>query len=217
MPELRHIPSTREPQVGPEHYDFENYDDLERWISYWYQIRAALRLGPRTALEIGTGSGVFRSYLERAGVAVTGFDLDPSRRPEFVGDVGELDAALPEGLGFDVVCAFQVLEHLPFARLEDCLAAIARRAKPYALISLPYRGQRIRLSATFGDTHLSIGHKFMLPWKLRLWREHYWELGWGYSARRITKIMSKYFEVKDRYFVKENPYHYLWVLRSRDR
>ncbi len=210
------LPAPAHPvQVAPEHYDFERYDDLERWISYWYQIRAALRLAPRRVLEIGPGSGVFRSYLAGAGVDVKSLDFDASRAPDYVADVADLDATLPAGLGFDVVCAFQVLEHLPFADFERCLAGIARRAAPYALISLPYRGQRLRLSFWFGDVKLSLGHKLMLPWRMRPCAEHHWELGWGYSARRITKIMARYFEVIERGFVKENPYHYLWVLRVR--
>ncbi|HET6612606.1 MAG TPA: methyltransferase domain-containing protein [Kofleriaceae bacterium] len=204
----------RAPQVEPAHYDFERYDDLERWISYWYQIRAALRLSPARVLEIGPGSGVFRSYLQHAGVDVKSVDIDGSRKPDFVADVADLDHSLPASARFDVVCAFQVLEHLPFDQFEACLSGIARRA-PHALISLPYRGQRARLSFWWGDTQLSVGHKFMLPWTLKRCEEHYWELGKGYSARRVTRIMEKYFDVVDRYFVKENPYHYLWVLASK--
>jgi 2-polyprenyl-3-methyl-5-hydroxy-6-metoxy-1,4-benzoquinol methylase len=201
-------------QVAPEHYDFERYDDLERWISYWYQIRAALRLRPRTVLEIGSGSGVFRSYLQNAGVAVTSMDIDDSRRPDLVASVADLGAALAPGTRFDVICAFQVLEHLPFDQFEACLQGIARHAG-HALISLPYRGQRVRLSFWFGDTRLSIGHKFMMPWRYRRCPEHHWELGRGFSARRITRIIAKHFDVVERGFVPENPYHYLWVLRSR--
>jgi 2-polyprenyl-3-methyl-5-hydroxy-6-metoxy-1,4-benzoquinol methylase len=201
-------------QVAPEHYDFERYDDLERWISYWYQIRATLRLRPRSVLEIGAGSGVFRSYLRNAGVDVKSMDIDDSRKPDIVADVADLDATLPAQHRVDAICAFQVLEHLPFDRFERCLQQIARHST-HALISLPYRGQRIRLSFWFGDRHISVGHKFMMPWRYRLCPEHHWELGRGFSARRITRIMSRHFEVLERGFVKENPYHYLWVLRSR--
>ena len=36
----------REVQVAPSHYDFERYDDAERWMSYWHQIRAVLAVRP---------------------------------------------------------------------------------------------------------------------------------------------------------------------------
>lgn len=61
-------PTERAVQVAPEHYDFERYEELERWISYWYQIRAVLAVKPRTVLEIGPGSGVFNRYLRHASV-----------------------------------------------------------------------------------------------------------------------------------------------------
>lgn len=201
-------------QVPPEHYDFEKYDDLERWISYWYQIRATLAHQPRRVLEIGPGSGVFRSYLRNVGVHVDSLDIDATRQPEYVGDAAKLDELLPPGVTFDVICAFQILEHLPFEHFEACLDGISKRAA-FANISLPYRGQRFRLAFWSGDFQLSLGHKFMLPWKLPRCPEHHWELGYGFSARRITGIMSKYFEVLQRGFVKENPYHYMWSLKSR--
>lgn len=202
-------------QVAPEHYDFERYDDRERWMSYWHQIRVVMRVRPRRVLEIGPGGGVFRSYLKRAGVAVDSVDIDASRDVEYVGDVSRLDEALPAGVEYDAVCAFQVLEHLPFDKLDDCLRGIARRAAPHAFISLPYRGLRLRWSMWWGDHQLSLGHKFMLPWKQRPCTEHHWELGKGYSARRLTGIFRRYFDVDSRGFIPENPYHYLWCLRRR--
>ncbi|HEY1813463.1 MAG TPA: methyltransferase domain-containing protein [Kofleriaceae bacterium] len=202
-------------QVAPEHYDFEHYDDAERWMSYWHQIRAVLAVRPKTVLEIGPGSGVFRNYLRAAGVDVKTLDIDDSRGVDFVADITKLDDALPKGLAFDAVCAFQVLEHLPFAELDACLAGIARRARPHVFVSLPYRGLRVRFAFWWGDHHLTLGHKFMLPWRHRPIAEHHWELGYPYTAGRITKIMREHLDVVSRGFIRENPYHYMWHLRRR--
>ena len=202
-------------QVAPEHYDFERYDDAERWMSYWHQIRAVLAVRPKTVLEIGPGSGVFRSYLRAAGIDVKTLDIDQSRDVDFVADITKLDDALPKGLAFDAVCAFQVLEHLPFSELDACLAGIARRARPHVFVSLPYRGLRVRLSFWWGDHHVTLGHKFMLPWRHRPIAEHHWELGYPYTAGRITKIMRAHLDVVSRGFIRENPYHYMWHLRRR--
>jgi hypothetical protein len=49
-------------QVAPEHYDFERYDDRERWMSYWHQIRAVLAVRPRTA---STTSRISRASTRR--------------------------------------------------------------------------------------------------------------------------------------------------------
>lgn len=202
-------------QVEPAHYDFERYDDRERWMSYWHQIRVVLAVRPRRVLEIGPGSGVFRSYLRSAGVEVSTLDIDGSRGVDYVADITKLDAALPPGLTFDAVCAFQVLEHLPFAEFETCLANIARRARPHVFVSLPYRGLRVRWSMWWGDHHLTLGHKFMLPWRHRPIPEHHWELGWPYTARKVTKVIARQLDVVSRGFLPENPYHYLWQLRAR--
>lgn len=202
-------------QVEPAHYDFERYDDRERWMSYWHQIRVVLAVRPRRVLEIGPGSGVFRSYLRSAGVEVSTLDIDGSRGVDYVADITKLDAALPPGLTFDAVCAFQVLEHLPFAEFETCLANIARRARPHVFVSLPYRGLRVRWSMWWGDHHLTLGHKLMLPWRHRPIPEHHWELGWPYTARKVTKVIARQLDVVSRGFLPENPYHYLWQLRAR--
>jgi 2-polyprenyl-3-methyl-5-hydroxy-6-metoxy-1,4-benzoquinol methylase len=205
----------REVQVAPEHYDFERYDDAERWMSYWHQIRAVLAVRPKTVLEIGPGSGVFRHCLRAAGVDVKTLDIDATREVDYVGDVAHLGDALPPDVTFDAVCAFQVLEHLPFADFEACLASLAARARPHVFLSLPYRGLRVRISLWWGDHHLTLGHKLMLPWRHRPIPEHHWELGFPLTARRITKVIAKHMDVVSRGFIRENPYHYLWQLRSR--
>lgn len=206
---------TRPVQVAPEHYDFERYDDLERWISYWHQIRAVLAVRPRTVLEIGPGSGVFRRYLEHAGVTVKTVDIDASRNVDYVADVTKLHATLPAGVTFDAVCAFQVLEHLPLADFETCLQNLAARANPHVFISLPYRGLRVRWSFWWGDHHLTLGHKFMLPWRHAPIPEHHWELGYPLTAGKITKKIRTQLDVVSRGFIPENPYHYMWQLRRR--
>lgn len=200
-------------QVAPGHYRFGSYDDLPRWNSYWHQIRNALSLNPRTVLEIGSGTSVFRTYLQRCGVEVASVDIDPTREPDFVADVARLDEMLPRALRFDVVVAFEVLEHLPFARFERCLEGMARRAR-YALVSLPTDGIQLRWSFALGYIRFAAGFKLRKPWPFRPSGEHHWELGWRHSPRRITRIMARHFDVLQRYRIKENPYHYLWVLRS---
>jgi len=202
-------------QVAPEHYDFERYDDRERWMSYWHQIRAVLAVKPRTVLEIGPGSGVFSSYLKNRGIDVKSVDIDASRNPDYVADITRLDETLPPGVTFDAVCAFQVLEHLPFSEFEACLAGIARRASPHVFISLPYRGVRLRFALWLGDLQLGLGHKFIMPWSYRRCPEHHWELGKGYRPAKITRILERYFEVHRRGLIPENPYHYLWSLSVR--
>jgi 2-polyprenyl-3-methyl-5-hydroxy-6-metoxy-1,4-benzoquinol methylase len=203
-------------QVPPEHYDFERYDDRERWMSYWHQLRAVLAVRPRSVLEIGPGSGVFRSYLRARGIDVKTLDIDRTRDVDYVADITKLDEALPAGLTFDAICAFQVLEHVPLADFETCLANIARRANPHVFISLPYRGLHVRFALWWGDHFLTLGHKLMLPWRHKPIPEHHWELGYPHTARKTTKIIAKHLDVVSRGFIRDNPYHYMWQLRRRE-
>ena len=205
-----------EVKLGYHWSEGRRYDDAERWMSYWHQLRAVLAVRPRRVLEIGAGSGVFRHTLQHAGVEVTTVDLDPTRGPDVVGDVARLDDVLPAGRTFDAVCAFQVLEHLPLADFDGCLAQLARRAAPHVFLSLPYRGLRVRLSLWWGDHHLTLGHKFLLPWRHRPIPEHHWELGYPITARKITRRIAAQLDVVSRGFIRDNPYHYLWHLRRRD-
>jgi 2-polyprenyl-3-methyl-5-hydroxy-6-metoxy-1,4-benzoquinol methylase len=184
-------------------------------MSYWHQLRAVLSVRPKTVLEIGPGSGVFRNYLRAAGVDVKTLDIDATRGVDYVADITKLDQVLPAGLMFDAICAFQVLEHLPLAEFETCLANIARRANPHVFISLPYRGLRVRFAFWWGDHHLTLGHKFMLPWRHKPIPEHHWELGYPHTARKITKMIERHLDVVSRGFIRENPYHYMWQLRRR--
>ena len=205
----------RQVQVTPDHYDFERYDDRERWMSYWHQIRVVLAVRPKTVLEIGPGSGVFRNYLRSAGVDVKTLDIDKTRDVDYVADITKLDETLPKGLTFDAVCAFQVLEHLPLADFETCLANIARRANPHVFVSLPYRGLHVRVAMWWGDHFFTVGHKLMLPWRHKPIPEHHWELGYPQTAKKTTKLIERQLDVVSRGFIRENPYHYMWQLRRR--
>ena len=208
--------ASRQVQVAPEHYDFERYDDRRA-------LDVVLAPDPRRARGPAAGP-CSRSAPARAcsaatsstpGVTVKTLDIDASRGVDYVADITRLDETLPAGLMFDAVCAFQVLEHLPLAELETCLAGLARRANPHVFISLPYRGLRIRWSFWWGDHHLTLGHKFMLPWRHKPIPEHHWELGYPLTARKITRRIATQLDVVSRGFVRENPYHYMWQLRRR--
>jgi SAM-dependent methyltransferase len=199
-------------QVDASHYQFERYVDIKRWSSYWHQLREVLALQPKSVLEVGVGTGINSLLLRQLGCETATLDIDPALKPTHVGSVTAIPLA---DASYDVVAAFQVLEHLPYERFEACLAGLARRAAPWCLISLPYFGLHFRLSLSFAGLRLSRGFSIPAPVRWKFNGEHYWELGWEHSPRAVTRTMAKYFEVVSRGFVPENPYHYLWVLRSR--
>jgi hypothetical protein len=143
-------------------------------------------------------------------------DIDASRNPEIVGSVTDLQGALAGRERYDCIAAFQVLEHLPFEELEGCLDQLAASADQ-VLLSLPCHGFELRLAFAIAGLKLRTGFYGKYPWRFKRAEqpEHYWELGAHWSVRRVTKLMARRFEILDRHHVPDNPYHYMWSLRSK--
>ena len=119
-------------QVSKEHY-FESYDDLNRWISYWWQIETVKKLDKKKVLEIGVGNKTVSDYLKKIGFDVTTCDIDPRLKPDFVGNVTSLP--FKKG-GFDLVICFEVLEHIPYVSVKKALKEINRVTNESAIVSV---------------------------------------------------------------------------------
>lgn len=155
-------------------------DSLESLKSYYRNPRAEVQpFFPediRTALEIGCGGGAYGEWMTSRGVEVTGIELEamPARfaaqrlHRVLVGDALEQIRTLPEA-SFDLLCANDVLEHLP--RPDLVLAEGRRVLKPGGriLISLPnirYWDEFLRLAwqGEFPQEDLGIFDRTHLRW-----------------------------------------------------
>ncbi len=177
-------------QVPTTHYTNEQYDHKARWISYWQQIHEVMKVRPQNVLEVGLGSGVTANYIRARGADLKTLDIDEALKPDYAGSV----LAMPLlDSSFDVVCAFEVLEHLPFQDFQKALREMARVAHKYVIISIPdsrHTLLRLTLKVPF------------LPqidwlWKMNSWKvhkfngQHYWEIGKrGYSLSRVRNAMQ---------------------------
>ena len=90
------------------------------------------------------------------------------------------------------------------------MTAIAREH-----LTISAYGVQLRVAVNVAGVRVSRGVSLPFPWRLKFNGEHHWELGFGYSARRLTRIFRRHFDVERRGFVTENPYHYLWCMRRR--
>jgi SAM-dependent methyltransferase len=202
------------PQVAKEHYDFECYGHLDRWVSYYMQLRETFRFKPKSVLEIGVGDKVFGDYLRNnTGISYTSVDIAEDLRPNVIGSVTELPF---QNRSFDVVVAFEVLEHIPFEKFEQALSEIARVARTGAVISLPHFGPPIKLSFKIPLVpEVKVAWKIPFPARHVFNGEHYWEIGKrGYPIGCIRDVLRSHFVLENDFVPFESQYHHFFILRK---
>lgn len=210
-----------EAQVKVSHYDFESYMYKGRWVSIWHQLDEILRDSrPKRVLEIGGGIGLLKKVAAVYNVSIETVDIDPELNPDHVASVIELPF---DDKSYDVCCAFQVLEHLPFEQSLKAFGELVRVAKHRVILSLPdakkvwrYKFHIPKLASL--DLLIPVPrissqlHKFD--------GQHYWEIGTkGFSVREVCSAFQSVSSVsiKKNYRVKENPYHRFMVFEHRGR
>jgi len=215
-------------KVSAPHYSFQkNYDTIERFISYFYQISLIGELSVKEILEIGIGNKTVSNYLKQAGFTVTTCDYDESLQPDFVADIRELPM---EENSFDVVLACEILEHIPWKDVTTALAELHRVTKKYAIVSIPYSSGSIEI--VFASQLIpKIFKKPFLALFLRIpkfWHKHkfngiegshYWEMGRRYySIRKTRKTLCENFNIvkEVRPLLSSSLNHYFFVLETKD-
>src|SRR3989344_622541 len=167
---------TDQPQVDKSHYAFSRYAFEGRFVSYYWQLREVLALNPQSVLEVGAGDRVFGNFLKNnTDVPYLCVDIAEDLHPDVVGSVLALPFA---DKSFDVACAFEVLEHLPFEKFDTALAELSRVARTHIVISLPHFGPM--LSFSFKAPLLpQLRVAFKIPFlKKHIFNgQHYWEIG----------------------------------------
>lgn len=135
--------------------------------------RMAGRLEGRSVLDVGCGAGWFLAHAVDSGCSrAVGIERSAAlagmlRRRLPAAEVFELDATRElAGLGrFDVVCAFDFMEHLPRGTEPGFLEQAAGVLEPGGrlLVSVPYRGP---LSCGLDPAFL-LGHRHYSPGQVR--------------------------------------------------
>ena len=68
-------------------YSFQKYVYPDRWISYWHQIDATLRLTPENVLVVGKGDGIVVDILKKYIPRVESLDTEEKLEPDIVASV----------------------------------------------------------------------------------------------------------------------------------
>lgn len=206
-----------QPQVSKDHYSFAGYFYPGRWMSYWYQTKEICsRSDISSMLDIGPGSDFLKNILSvhAPQVRYETLDIAVDLQPDYIGSATSIPLA---DNSFDVVSAFQVLEHIEFKDFEPALQEMKRVSKRYVFISLPHNVPTFDFQFKVpGFKRFSFALK--IPWGRThvFYGQHYWEVGKkGYSARYILSIFKRHFEVIDEYVPYENQYHHFYILKKR--
>jgi cyclopropane fatty-acyl-phospholipid synthase-like methyltransferase len=184
--------------------DFGRFSDFDDRYFQWHLHRAMPNANsPMKVLELGFGNGRFMGWLKQRGHQVTGIEtnarlVEVATQAGFAAtlDLAKLDAAAE----FDLVAAFDVMEHVPTAELQTVVAALAARLLPQGrlLLRFPNGESPFGLWMQHGDlTHvqalgLSKLHQLCAACGLRL--EHSGEgLPWTEQAakRRVGAWASQ--------------------------
>jgi SAM-dependent methyltransferase len=168
-------------QVNKNHYLTEEYLGIERFNSLQSQFRLCMQGAPGdTFLEVGPGPGLLVGLLKHFGREITTVDFAEDVKPDYVATLPNLPF---DNGSFDVVCAFEVLEHIPWDLVPLCVDEMRRISRKKILISLPNQSnlfeKEISLNITVGNKHFGT-----TLWKKRLTKitnpeEHFWEIGYG--------------------------------------
>lgn len=201
-------------QVNKESYHFKKYSFSGRWVSYYYQLAESLSLNPKNILEIGIGDGVYRDFIiNNTSIDYKNIDIAEDLDPDIFGSVENIPT---QANFFDLVVAFEVLEHIEFDKFEKALSELKRVSRGNVIISLPHFGPPIKflLKIPFLK-EIKIAFKIPFPVKYEFNGQHYWEVGKkGYSTRKIRNIIKKYFKIKKEFIPFENQYHHFYILEK---
>jgi len=209
-------------QVPKEHY-YNNYDNVTRFISYYYQVilvQELLKYKEDNVLEIGIGNKTTYNYLKQQGINIDGCDFDKDLGPDYVGDIRNLPF---NNNSYKVILASEVLEHITWGDVYIALRELHRVSNRYVIISIPYSSAGFELVVKFPLINRLIGKKylsmfarvpyFFLPYNFN--GEHYWEMGRkNYSIRRVRETFNQYFNIIKEVRPMLNDYHYYFVLEK---
>lgn len=152
-----------------------------------YQL--ILDIKPKTLLDVGCGKGIFVEWAKSQGIDATGMDFASGYGVK--GDI--LDMPFDDN-SFDMVTAFDALEHLRPETLETGLNEMARVSKKWWVLSIGYGPSKIKTP----DGKMSLH-----PIATR--RQEWW-----------TPIFSKYGEITYRGLTRggRNPYIFCDLTRK---
>lgn len=213
----------------------------QKMFSFYLQCKTIAGLPDvKSVLEIGPGSGVTSLLMKSINYEYYTMDAQPLVKPDYLYNfvdfnVNDIDRT------FDMVAAFQMLEHVPYKNSIELLDKMKKMSRKYVFISLPYYCWSFRFELLMPKFPLM---KKIFPAKLfnfltkpriftidapyknapnRTYRKqyveefpfavHYWEIGRGNVTKEklFEDIKDVGLSVRQAFHSKHHPYHYFIV------
>ena len=211
-----------------------NQTRKNQFLSIFYQASEAI-VNPNiiSMLEFGIGRGSTLALVKHFGVKHTGVDFnDKLFQPDHVSTILDYE----DESKYDIVCAFQVLEHNPLPSLKDHLSKMKSLTNKYVFISVPYSGRWMSFNlnfnlfpSRFGRASKSIVFTFprlflkkKRPIEEYLKREdkynpHWWEIGdKGFSKKDFNSLVESLdLSISKSFHNEYFPYHLFYLLEIK--
>lgn len=213
-----------------------NLNRGKHFFSIFHQAREAI-VNPdiSSMLEFGIGRGSTLALVKHFGVKHTGVDFnDELFKPDHVSTILNYE----DNIKYDMVSAFQVLEHNPLFELKDHLIKMKSFSNKYVFISVPYSGRWMSFNfdfnlfpSRFGRASKSIVFTFprlflkkIRPIEEYLKREdkynpHWWEIGDKEFSKKDFHILvnSIDLEINKSFHNEFFPYHLFYLLEIKPK
>lgn len=213
-----------------------DFQDIRKnqFFSIFYQVKDIIvQTDISSVLEFGTGRNVSKAIIEHFGIEHYSVDFDDKR---FIPDEVSTIMEYKSDNKFDIVCAFQVLEHNPLESIKEHLMKMKSFSNKYVYISVPYSGRwfSLNLEMNFMPTKLGrLRKNIMITWprllkkvrpvekyKLRpdQHNPHWWEVGdKNLSKDDFKKLIEKSgLKISKSFHNEFFPYHIFYLLEKKD-
>lgn len=197
------------------------------WQSIWFQAKEIIhRPDIHSVLEFGSGRNLTKAIIEHFGIRHLSVDVSDRFYPDIVSSIEEFSTDEK----FDIVCAFEVLEHNPFEKFEGLLLKMKSFSKKYVYISLPFSGRWFSIQMnvnlpkvltrkvfSFSMNRLRKKIKPIQEYMLRedKYNPHWWEVGDKKTPqKRVVQIIEKCgLELIESFHNPTFPYHLFFLLK----
>ena len=141
------------------------------WESIYHQVQQITLLKDvHSILEFGPGRGLTGSILKYYGHDYMSCDLESPdlespynhkfTKPDFYSSILDFKTTNK----YDLVCAFEVLEHNPLEEFQSHIVKLAKLSRKYIYLSLPYSGRWISFTLNINLPKLRLNFSKMFKW-----------------------------------------------------